>query len=99
MYFHEFDQDFLEAISTYKTEPVLLNRNESEITRDEDLEIVHVAANGKLDLSGQGLSTESIGSKPSNEFKTWGQSKLYGFDRCIWEVIESNNCISNVTIY
>ncbi|KAM3122491.1 hypothetical protein CJJ07_000749 [Candidozyma auris] len=99
MYFHEFDQDFLEAISTYKTEPVLLNRNESEITRDEDLEIVHVAANGKSDLSGQGSSTESIGSKPSNEFKTWGQSKLYGFDRCIWEVIESNNCISNVTIY
>ncbi|KAF3986421.1 hypothetical protein FT663_04551 [Candidozyma haemuli var. vulneris] len=99
LYFHEFSSSFLKEISTHKTDPVLLNRNESEITRDEDLEILHVTENGKSDLSTQMSSTESIGSKPSNEFKTWGQSRLFGYDRCIWEVIESNNCVSNVTIY
>lgn len=98
MYFHEFDKTFLLEIGNGKTAPVMLNRNESEITRDEDLEILHVTDNGKLDLT-QTLSNDSIGSKPSNEFKTWGQSRLYGYDRCIWEVIEANNCVSNVTIY
>lgn len=97
MYFHEFGNAFIQEISTHKTDPVLLNRNESEITKDEDLEILHVAENGK-ELAHT-LSSESIGSKPSNEFKTWGQSKLYGYDHCIWEVLESNNCVSNVTIY
>lgn len=35
---------------------------------------------------------------PINETNNWGQSKLYCYDYCIWEVL-NNNCISCVTIY
>ncbi|EGV64061.1 hypothetical protein PSN45_003846 [Yamadazyma tenuis] len=35
---------------------------------------------------------------PINESNDWGQSKLYCFDHCIWEVL-SNDCVSCVTIY
>lgn len=35
---------------------------------------------------------------PINETNNWGQSKLYCYDKCIWEVL-NNNCISCVTIY
>lgn len=97
MYFHEFSTEFLDAIKNGKACPVLLNRNESEITNDEDLEIVQVPEVEKHVLFSQ--STELIDSKPSNEFKTWGQLKLYGYNRCIWEVIETNSCVSSVTVY
>lgn len=97
MYFDEFGAEFIAAIDNNKAGPVLLNRNESEITNDDDLEIVHVAESKQVLF--QTASAESLGSKPSNEFKTWGQLKLYGYSRCVWEVIESNNCVSCVTIY
>lgn len=35
---------------------------------------------------------------PINETNNWGQSKLYCYDHCIWEVL-NNDCISCVTIY
>lgn len=98
MYFSEFSDDFLSAIKNDKAGPVLLNRNESEITNDDDLEIIQVQELDKQVLFSQS-SSELLDSKPSNEFKTWGQLKLYGYNRCIWEVIETNNCVSSVTIY
>lgn len=94
MYFHEFGSEFLEEVDLLKVGPVLLNRNESEITNDDDLEIVQVS-----DIRNVNSSVELVNLKPSNEFKTWGQLKLYGYNRCIWEVIESNDCVSSVTIY
>ncbi|SGZ51221.1 CIC11C00000003651 [Sungouiella intermedia] len=97
MYFDEFSSDFLDAIKNDKAGPVLLNRNESEITNDEDLEIIQVGELDKQVLFTQ--SSELLDSKPSNEFKTWGQLKLYGYNRCIWEVLETNNCVSTVTVY
>lgn len=66
--------------------PVLLNRNESEFV-DNDLDIIEIPQAHK-----------SAHDNP-DKVKTWGQSKLYGFERCIFEVIDSNGCISTVTIY
>lgn len=97
MYFNEFGWDFLDAIKNDKACPVLLNRNESEITNDEDLEIIQVQELEKHVIFTQ--SSDLIDSKPSNEYKTWGQLKLYGYNRCIWEVLETNNCVSSVTVY
>lgn len=73
--------------------PVLLNRNESEFI-DDDLEVIQ-----SDDLLKDPTQTNSISSDQSNNHRTWGQSKLYGFNGCILEVIESNNCISCLTIY
>lgn len=98
MYFDEFSNEFLGAIENDRAGPVLLNRNESEITNDDDLEIIQVQELDKQVLFTQ-PSLELVNLKPSNEFKTWGQLKLYGYNRCIWEVIETNNCVSSVTIY
>lgn len=99
MYFDEFPESFISAVSDTRAGPVLLNRNESELSNDDDLEIIQVQELDKQVLFSQSSSSELIESKPSNEFKTWGQLKLYGYKWCIWEVIETNNCISNVTIY
>lgn len=29
----------------------------------------------------------------------WGQSKLYGFKRCIWEVLSDNDAVSSITLF
>ncbi|GMM34768.1 hypothetical protein DASC09_020930 [Saccharomycopsis crataegensis] len=29
----------------------------------------------------------------------WGQSKLYGYNRCIWEVLSDNDAISSITLF
>ncbi|RLV90280.1 hypothetical protein JA1_004672 [Spathaspora sp. JA1] len=67
--------------------PVLLNRNESEFI-DNDLDIIELP-----DQHQQEHQEENP------KVKTWGQTKLYGLNRCILEVINSNGCISTVTIY
>ncbi|EGW35743.1 uncharacterized protein SPAPADRAFT_58946 [Spathaspora passalidarum NRRL Y-27907] len=69
----------------HQLNPVLLNRNESEFI-DNDLDIIEMP--------------DSVEPEEENpKVKTWGQSKLYGLNRCILEVINSNGCISTVTIY
>lgn len=98
MYFNQFSDEFLDAIRHDKAGPVLLNTNESEITNDDDLEIIPVHGLDRQVIFDQS-SSELVNSVPSNEFKTWGQLKLYGHNRCIWEVIETNSCVSSVTIY
>lgn len=90
MYFRDFGRAFLDAVAPASGGPVLLNRNESEITNDDDLEIVQVGDASLCDL---------VDLRPSNAYKTWGQLKLYGCKRCIWEVLDSNGCVSSVTIY
>ncbi len=67
--------------------PVFLNRYESEFI-DNDLDII--------DLPNIDVKKDSV---KSAKLKRWGQSKLYGLERCIVEVINSNGCISSITIY
>ncbi|KAI3406626.2 hypothetical protein KGF56_000472 [Candida oxycetoniae] len=66
--------------------PVLLNRFESEFV-DCDLDIIEIPRENSL----SGTNTAKS--------KAWGQSKLYGLERCIIEVLNTNNCITTVTIY
>jgi hypothetical protein len=73
--------------------PVLLNRNESEYI-DNDLDIIHFPKEVTFSQESQ-LSLNSVDER----VKTWGQSKLYGFDRCIFEVLDSNGTISIITVY
>ncbi|KAK6200977.1 uncharacterized protein RJT21DRAFT_85714 [Scheffersomyces amazonensis] len=72
--------------------PVLLNRHESEYI-DNELDIIDFPTTNQ----------EEVKKEEDTEFgmkvKTWGQSKLYGYERCIIEVINSNGCISSVTVY
>ncbi|KAI5964949.1 hypothetical protein CANMA_003459 [Candida margitis] len=67
--------------------PVFLNRYESEFI-DNDLDIIDLPS---IDVKK--------GSVKSAKLKRWGQSKLYGLQKCIVEVLNSNGCISSVTIY
>lgn len=96
LYFGEMQTE-LASVDVKNAGPILLNRNESEFTKDEDLEILvdskKAQQDCELDSSGPSLGT------CSNEFKTWGQLNLYGFQRCIFEVIESNGCVARVTVY
>lgn len=70
--------------------PVILNRNESEFV-DNDLDIIDYPK----------VNQESVASTNPMEqkIKTWGQSKLYGFDHCIFEILDSNGTISTITVY
>ena len=65
--------------------PVFLNRYESEFI-DNDLDVIDLPSIKK-------------DSSTSGKLKRWGQSKLYGLDRCIIEVLNSNGCICIVNIY
>lgn len=93
MYFHQFGEDFLNEVNTEKSDPVLLNRNEIEFSKDDDLEVV---LSDELQLN---LMLSATNLTESVESKALGQLKLYGYDRCIWEVVESNDCVSCVIIY
>lgn len=93
LYFHQFDNAFLDEMNTEKSEPVLLNRNEIEFSRDDDLEVV------LSDELQQIVVMAAVNLTDMDESKTLGQLKLYGYDRCIWEVVESNDCLSCVIIY
>lgn len=74
-----------------KLSPVILNRVESEFV-DNDLDIINYPEDN------QQASVRSINST-EEKIKIWGQSKLYGFDHCIFEVLDSNGTISTITVY
>lgn len=102
MYFSQIPEQFFLAINKggdSEVRPVLLNRSESEFI-DKDLEFIQPEDVAGTDVVFQQsvLSSSSV-STGESALKTWGQSKLYGCERCIWEVLESNGCISCVTIY
>lgn len=90
MYFGDFSAEFLDRVDTTKNGPVLLNRGESEIVGSDEVEFVQA----KEITNANPVELENVGA-----CKTWGQLKLYGFDRCIFEVVGSNDCISSVTVY
>ncbi|GEQ68840.1 hypothetical protein JCM33374_g2509 [Metschnikowia sp. JCM 33374] len=96
MYFNEFGGEFLEKIKSENSEPVLLNRGDSDNADDYDLELV---SSEELKNVTSTNITDLQGSSMSRNVKTWGQSRLHGYQRCILEVNESNNCVSCVTIY
>lgn len=89
MYFGDFSGEFFDRIDKTKNGPVLLNRGESEIVGSDEVEFVQVKEIGGTDV----VDVENGGT-----CKTWGQLKLYGFHRCIFEVV-SNGCVSCVTVY
>lgn len=89
MYFGEFGADFFEMVDKTKSGPVLLNRGESEIVGSDEVEFVQADEIGRSDVGD---------AKNDRTCKTWGQLKLYGFHRCIFEVV-SNGCVSSVTVY
>lgn len=95
MYFNEFGDEFLQEISSENSEPVLLNRGDSDNVEDYDLELV----SSEEFKNGGAAVAELLESRVSKNVKTWGQLRLYGYQRCILEVNESNNCVSCVTIY
>lgn len=92
LYFDEFPEQFLQEVSTDHSYPVLLNRNEIGYARDDDLEVV-------LPEDLQNASLSAVNLAESNENKSLGQLKLYGYNRCIWEVLEGDGCVSCVIIY
>ncbi|ODV76942.1 uncharacterized protein CANTADRAFT_57004 [Suhomyces tanzawaensis NRRL Y-17324] len=83
-------KDFPEQIRNLA--PVLLNRNESEFI-DNDLDIIQLPQPS----NGHARTNNEYSNGP--KVKTWGQSKLHGLDRCIFEAVDSSGCISSVTIY
>ncbi|CAK9439927.1 uncharacterized protein LODBEIA_P40270 [Lodderomyces beijingensis] len=76
--------------------PVSLNRYESEFV-DNDLDIIEVPKSS----SSSKRASEGSGKNDDDDAKSraWGQSKLYGLDRCILEVLNSNACISSLTVF
>lgn len=94
MYFLDFGSEFFEKVKSQKPGPVLLNRNEAEFVKDEDLEIIDLT-----EVHHTVSTNSSIELSLSNKFKTWGQLKLHGYKNCVWEVVESNDCVACVTIY
>lgn len=66
--------------------PVLLNRLESEYF-DGDLDII--------ELPNDGPNDGAVSAKA----KTWGQSKLYSYKRCIFEVLDLNGFVSCITVF
>lgn len=93
MYFHEFSEKFLNELSTEKSDAVLLNRNEIEFSKDDDLEVV------LSDELQQNVTLSALKLTNQEQNNSLGQLKLYGYDRCIWEVVEGNGCVSCVIIY
>lgn len=89
MYFLDFDEAFVDSVSTRGMEPVLLNRVEFTESDQYELEVV----------SSHELSDNSLRDDKSRDGVQWGNLKLYGYERCVWEVMESNDCVSCVTIY
>ncbi|EAZ63685.2 hypothetical protein PICST_86494 [Scheffersomyces stipitis CBS 6054] len=89
MYFHQLPEELR------KLTPVLLNRIESEFI-DNDLDIIEFPNES---TRAKTKSDSQLERKEDEKVKTWGQSKLYGYGRCILEVINSNGCIVAVTIY
>lgn len=90
MYFGDFSSEFFERVDKTRNGPVLLNRGKSEIVGSDEVEFVQVE-----EIS----STDVVDMANGGACKTWGQLKLYGFHRCIFEVVGSNGCVSSVTIY
>lgn len=68
--------------------PVILNRSEQELSNDDDLAMMDDDECKKLDL------LERL-----HEYKTWGQLRLYGMGRSVWEVVEESDLVSNVLVY
>lgn len=85
MYFREFGEKW---INPKDAEPVLLNRNDYDGANELDIVSVEDYQN----------ESEPKDAKSPN-MKTWGQLRLYQGERCIWEVNESSDCVSCVTVY
>lgn len=101
MYFNDIPPEFFNKIEgNTSLRPVLLNRNETEFI-DNDLDIINpdeISDNNNTILEKHS-SRDSTVSGHTSKTKTWGQSKLIGCNRCIWEVVESNGCITSITIF
>lgn len=106
MYFKDIPAEFFSSLNQREICPVLLNRNEAEFI-DTDLDIINAedvsGAYSQVAAAASLEQTIETSNKPHNVSRskvvTWGQSVLYGGNRCIWEVVQSNGCISCVTIY
>lgn len=100
MYFKDIPHEFFaKIVGKNNLRPVLLNRNETEFI-DNDLDIISPEEISNLNAPLTKFpSRDSADSEKTCKTKTWGQSRLYGCNKCIWEVIESNGCISCVTIF
>lgn len=85
---------------------VLIDRNSLPMVDDSDVDLVESDEGSVLEDS---LSIVNSGSKerPRRKLSVQitlqsakrGQSKLYGHDRCIWEVLSDNDAICSVTLY
>lgn len=71
--------------------PVLLDRNEAEFV-DSQLDIVEFIPKQTMFDADTSLPAEE-------KIKTWGQLRLYGFHRCVLEVVDANGCILLATIF
>lgn len=106
MYFKDIPAEFFSSLNQREICPVLLNRNEAEFI-DTDLDIINAEdVSGEYSQVAAAAKTEQSveASKKGHDVSrlkvvTWGQSVLYGGNRCIWEVVQSNGCISCVIIY
>ncbi|KAI5958584.1 hypothetical protein KGF57_002429 [Candida theae] len=79
--------------------PVFLNRYESEFI-DNDLDVIDIPyMDTDNDSKKQKQKSLVHHKRNSAKLKRWGQSKLYGLQGCIVEVLNSNGCISSITIY
>jgi len=66
------------------TSPIILNRSD--------------LLNTSLDSSIEFVTIDETDIGKSDN-KSWGQSLIYAYERCIWEVLSSNNAVNSVTLY
>lgn len=84
MYFNEIPKAFK---VNGQNSPIILNRNDLyNNSLDNSIEFVTID------------ETDSVNSKTSGN-KSWGQSLIYAYKRCIWEVLSVNNAVNSVTLY
>lgn len=95
MLFESMKEKMSQAESLQTCQPVLLNRHDSQNMNEFDMEFVSSADYDE----GEKEYPEINGTKLITDIKIWGQLRLYGYQRCIWDVNESNNCVTSVTLY
>ncbi|KAG7882254.1 hypothetical protein KL905_000251 [Ogataea polymorpha] len=86
-----------------KNKFVFLNRKEYEINSfsinsDNAFEVIDYEDNFDSSTSVENESTSSTNAEENEEYKNWGLTKLFGYGRCLFEILIDGNRISSITI-
>ncbi len=93
MYFEEIKKDFkvVGGGNGINSAPIILNRNDlfNNTGLDNSIEFVTIDE----------TDDQNVVSKDEDNNKAWGQSLIYAYKRCIWEVLSVNGAVNSVTLY